>query len=132
MAPHTTYSVRKLILRFFQRGKTKREIADLTDTSESSVNGTIVNLKTTDSIGPKPRTGKRPKAKERSIPTLLRMATICPRLSTRQLKNDLTGGLLYAVDGVRKVVNKYAFNRCVAPAKFKVTGRHRILRKKVV
>ena len=45
MAPHTTYSVRKLIFRFFQRGKTKREIAHLTDTSKSSVNGTIVNLK---------------------------------------------------------------------------------------
>ena len=31
MAPYTTYSVRKLILRFFQRGKTQREIADLTE-----------------------------------------------------------------------------------------------------
>ena len=44
MAPHTTFSVRKLILRFFQRGKTQREIADLTDTSMSSLNRTIVNF----------------------------------------------------------------------------------------
>ena len=38
-------SVRKLIFRFFRRGKTQREIADLTDTSKSSVNQTVVNLK---------------------------------------------------------------------------------------
>ena len=39
MAHHTMYSVRKLILRFFfQRDKTQREVADLTDTSKSSVN----------------------------------------------------------------------------------------------
>ena len=45
MAPHTTFSVRKFFLRFFQRGKTQREVADLTDTSKSSVNRTIVNFK---------------------------------------------------------------------------------------
>ena len=78
MAPHTTYSVRELFLRFFQRGKTQCEIADLTDTSKSSVNRTIVNFKKTGSIGPKPRTWRRPKANERSIRSLLRMATICP------------------------------------------------------
>ena len=44
MAPHTTYSVQKLSRRFFQRGKTQREIADLTDTNKSSVNQTIVNF----------------------------------------------------------------------------------------
>ena len=45
MAPNTTYSVRKLILRFFQGGKTQREIADFTDTSKSFDNRTIVNFK---------------------------------------------------------------------------------------
>ena len=130
MAPHTTYSVRKPILRFFQRGKTQRETADLTDTSKSSVNRTIVNFKETDSIGPKPRTGRRPKAYERSIQNLLKMATVRPRVSARQLKNDLTDGHLYTVDGVRKVLNKYGLNRRVAPKKFKVTARHRLLGKK--
>ena len=91
MAPHDTYSVRKLILRFFQRGKTQREIADLTDSGKNSVNRTI---KKTGSIGPKPRTGGRPKANERSIRNLLKMATICTRLSARQLKNDWTDGHL--------------------------------------
>ena len=45
MASSTTYEERKLIRRFFQRGKTQREIADLTDTSKSSVNRTVVNFK---------------------------------------------------------------------------------------
>ena len=89
MAPHTTYSVRKHTLCFlFQRGKTQREIADLTDTSKSSVDRTIVKFKKTGSIGPKSRTGRRPKTNERSIRSLLRMATIWPHLSARQLKND--------------------------------------------
>ena len=100
MAPHTTYSVRKRILHFFQRGKTQREIADMTDTSKNFVNSTIVNFKKTGSIGPKPRTETLPKAIKRSIRVLLRMATICPRLSARQLN-----GHLFTVDGVRKVLN---------------------------
>ena len=46
MIPHTTCSVRNLrILRFLQRGKTQREIADLTDASKSSVTRTIANFK---------------------------------------------------------------------------------------
>ena len=64
MASNTTYEERKLIRRFFQRSKTQREIADLTDTSKSSVNRTVVNFKKTGSIGHKPRTGRRPKANQ--------------------------------------------------------------------
>ena len=130
MTPHTTYSVGKPIFRFFQRCKTQRENADLTDTSKSSVNRTMVNFKKkTGSIGPKPRTMRRPKANERSIRKSLRMATICPLLSARQLKNDWTDGHLYIVDGVRKVLNKYGLNRRVAPKNIKVTASHRLLRK---
>ena len=44
---------------FFQRGKTQREIADLTDTSKSSVNRTIVSFKNIGSTGPKPGSGRR-------------------------------------------------------------------------
>ena len=76
MTPHTTFSVRKFFLRFFQRGKTQREVADLTDTSKSSVYRTIVNFKKTGSIGPKLRTRRLPKANERSIRNLLKMGTI--------------------------------------------------------
>ena len=41
MAPQTTHSVRIFILRFFQRGKSQREIADLTDASKNFDNRTI-------------------------------------------------------------------------------------------
>ena len=75
MAPHTTYSVRKLILRFLHEA-----IVLLIEPLSIS--------KKTGSIGPKPRTGRRPKANERSTRNLFMMATICPRLSARQLKND--------------------------------------------
>ena len=59
MTSHTMFSVQKRILRFFQRGKTQRGITDLTVTSKSSVNRTIVSFEKTGSTGPKPRTGKK-------------------------------------------------------------------------
>ena len=62
---------------------------------------------------------------------VLRMATICPRISARQLKNDCADGHLYTADGVRKVQNKYDLHRRVAPTNIKVTARHRLLRKKL-
>ena len=48
------------------------------------------------------------------------MATICPRLSARQLKNDCTDGHLYTLDCVQKVLNKYGLNIRVTPQDIRV------------
>ena len=88
-------------------------------------------FQTTGSIGPKPRTGRRPKANERSIRNLLRMTHIYFHLSAWQLQNDWTNGHLYTVDGVRKVLNKYGLNRRVVPKNIEVLARHRLLGKMV-
>ena len=116
--------------KYDRSGYEAQEVACLNDTSKYSVYRTIVNLEKTGSIGPKPRRGRRPKANKRLIQNLLRMAFICPRLSARELKNDWTDGYLYTVDGVREVLNKNGLNRRVAPKKFKVTTRHRLLGQK--
>ena len=125
MAPNTPYSLRKLVIHYYLRGNSQRQISALTTVSKSTVNRIVQHYKRYGCIERAKPKGRPRKVGHRAITLLIRLARTCPHMSSTQHKISWSYGRLYATSRIRQILRANGLHGRVAPKKPKVVLRHR-------
>ena len=107
--PGKTHSsqMRNLVISKFLEKMPEMKISEQLQMSRNTVHSIISVYKKDGRIERKLPPGRPSKSTEKSQKTLRRLSTICPKLTSKQLKRDWADGHKYSDSSIRRILRKY-------------------------
>ena len=109
--------VRKLILQKTREKYSQRQISKMLLVPQATISNIISHYRKVGTLSPLRRPGRTPKTSQKSRSFLVRLARICPKLTSKQLQRDWTDGHKVHHSTVHRILMKHGLNRRKAARK---------------
>ena len=104
---YTSLEIRNLVVQKYKDNLSASEIARLILLSPRTVYRILKTYREEGWISCKKQSGRPPKSTEKSRSILRRLAVMCPKMTSKQLRNSWADGQRYSDTGVRRILCKY-------------------------